>query len=124
MVSHTGMLSWSAQETETDLDVRAVADPSIDPRVPGGPALLRLVDAALAGAPDLDRTAQVVRSELGDSAFVDAAAVIGNFQMMNRVADATGMPLSGSTRRTTGGVIDLLGMGRFDHVDVRSDSDG
>ena len=34
-----------------------------------------------------------VASELGEAAMVDAAAVIGNFQRMVRIADGTGIPL-------------------------------
>ena len=42
-----------------------------------------------------------LRDTLGDEATVDAAAVIGNFNQMNRLADATGMPVGpGSMRRS------------------------
>jgi len=34
-----------------------------------------------------------VRVELGDAALVDAAAVVGNFERMVRIADGSGIPL-------------------------------
>ena len=81
MVAHTGLLSWSAQAPETPIDLRAVTDPSVDPR-----------------------------------ALIAAAAVVGNFQMMNRVADATGMPVGTGRRRQDADLIEQLGLSRFDHL--------
>lgn len=62
-----------------------------DHRVPLAVELVGFVDAVVSG----DRTAaDTARSALGDSggpaAVVDAAAVLANFEMMTRVADATG----------------------------------
>jgi hypothetical protein len=47
---------------------------------------------------------------------VRAAAVIGNFQMMNRVADATGMPVGTGSRGANAELIAELGLDRFDHL--------
>lgn len=110
------MLSWSAEATGTAVDLMAVTDPSIDPQVPGGRLLLDLVDSVLAAEPAA--AASALRAELGEPALVDAAAVIGNFQMMNRVADATGMPVGRGSRQHNAEVISRLGLGRFDHLDI------
>lgn len=102
--------------THTPLEVRAVADPTIDPLTPGGVALLAFVDAVLSGG-DVASTAAAVKAELGAAGLVDAAAVIGNFQMMNRVADGTGIPVGRGSRIRNAALIDQLGLDRFDHTD-------
>lgn len=119
MLAHIGMLSWSASETQTSVDLRAVTDSTIDPLVPGGRCLVRLVDAAF-GLAGLPAGVAALRDELGMAALVDAAAIIGNFQMMNRVADGTGMPVGQGSRQRNAGVIARLGLERFDHVDAES----
>ncbi len=92
-MSHVGMLSSSAEYMGMDLDLRSIGDPSIPSGVPGGNVLLRLVDACLIGDEGDRQTARAaVRSELGDDGLMHAAGVFGNFQMMNRIADATGFP--------------------------------
>ncbi|MGH1488472.1 MAG: hypothetical protein ACRBK7_03625 [Acidimicrobiales bacterium] len=62
--------------------------------MPGGEALLRFVEAAAGSSPDdlaLARTSVV--ETLGVDVMIDAAGVAAAFQMMNRVANATGTPL-------------------------------
>ena len=112
------MLSWSSEINQMPVDVRAITDPSVDPLIPGGVALLRLVDAVLARSTDAIKAARdAVRTEVGEAGLVDAAAIIGNFQMMNRVADGTGMPTGKGTRLRHADLIELLGLARFDHAD-------
>jgi hypothetical protein len=111
------MLSWSSEINQTPVDVRAITDPTIDPLVPGGVALLRFADAVLTRSKDIRVPAGTVAAELGPAGLVDAAAVVGNFQMMNRVADGTGMPTGRGSRVRNAALIDLLGLDRFDHTD-------
>ena len=116
MVAHAGMLSWSAEKTNTPLDLRSVTDRTVDSLLPGGAALLRLVDAVvMRSVGDIAPRANDVNEELGRAGLVDAAGVIGNFQMMNRVADGTGMPVTRGARIRNAEIIDLLGLERFDH---------
>ena len=118
MLSHTGMLSWSSEINQIPVDVRAITDPTIDPLIPGGVALLRLVDAVLTrSSVGIKAAGEAVRAEVGEVGLVDAAAVVGNFQMMNRVADGTGMPTGRGSRVRHAALIDLLGLDRFDHAD-------
>ncbi len=114
------MLSWSAQANQVPVDLLAVTDPTVDPALPGGRALLGFIDAAV----NRDRTRlALARSELGavlgDEAVIRAAAVVANFQMMNRIADATGMPVSNRRRAEMAAVITRLGLDRFDHAPSR-----
>lgn len=115
MLAHAGMLSWSAEETEVPVDLRAVTDPTLDPLLPGGRALLSFVDAALRTPSPTAR--RVLEGELGTEALVTAATVVGNFQMMNRVADATGMPVGQGSRRRHADLIEELGLDRYDHLE-------
>jgi len=41
----------------------------------------------------IERERRALRPLLGDDAFVDVAAVIGSFNVVDRIADATGIPL-------------------------------
>ncbi len=52
-------------------------------------------------------------AELGPEGFVDAAAVLGNFERMNRIADATGIPLDGPVDFVTADLREDLGLNAF-----------
>ena len=111
------MLRASAQVTTTPLEPRAITDRSLDPLLPHGVALLDFVDALLVGSEaDLTRAREKLLEEMGPASLVDAAAVVGNFQMMNRVADATGMPVGKGTLKRTKEWRELLGLDRFNHL--------
>ena len=89
------MLRWSAEVYDYRIDLRGVADPSIHAGVPGARVLVGLVDAFLLGdGTDQEQARHETIDELGSESFVDAAAVFGNFEMMNRVAEGTGIPIS------------------------------
>lgn len=110
------MLRASVDATDVPLDPVAITDRSRDPLLPGGRALLSFVDLVLGDPePARDAARQDVRRELGDEALVDAAGVIGNFEMMNRVADATGMPVGKGSLARTQQWRELLGLDRFRH---------
>jgi len=96
------MLSWSADSTGITWDPRGITDPSIDTKLAGGSELVAFVDAAHGTDPAVTAAARDrVAAVLGSAAVGDAAGVIGNFNQMNRLADATGMPVGpGSLRRT------------------------
>jgi len=96
------MLRASIEAIGAEVDVRAITDPEVDSLVEGGDLLIGMVDATLSG--DLSvrsRVASGVQAMLGPEALVDAAGVIATFSMMNRIADATGMPVGkGALQRT------------------------
>ena len=65
-----------------------------DGGVPHGALLMRFGEAALSGSPEsLTAAREAVRAALGPEATVDAAAVIGVFNAVVKIADATGIPL-------------------------------
>jgi len=107
------MLSWSAEHLGYDLDLRSIGDPAFACGVPGGNALLRLVDAVLADPQDLHAAHGLVRSELGDGGLAHAAGVFGNFQMMNRIAEGTGIPIPRQRIEADREAIEAVGLQRM-----------
>jgi len=107
------MLRASAIAFDYPIDIRAVADPSVDLGVPGGSALMGFVDAVMGVSGDPDDARRAVVDELGPAALVDAASVFGNFEMMNRVAEATGIPVAAAVHERESKTIESLGLDRF-----------
>jgi len=109
------MLSWSVEATGQQVNLKPIAGDGSDPLLPGGRELIDYVTAALSGrgvAEARDRVA----ATLGAPATVAAAAVTGNFEMMNRVADGVGMPVGGGTRRSMAQVIRDLHLDTYPHA--------
>ena len=109
------MLRESAKAFGYDVDLTVVRDPNRANGIPGGSNLLRLVDATLASPESLPTARNAVMEELGAEALVDAAAVFGNFEMMNRVADATGIPVAGAAIERERELISRLDIAGFQH---------
>lgn len=110
------MLRASVEAMGGKVDVRAITDPSVDPLVEGGLALIGFVDAVLGGQETARAiSAETIRSTLGPGGLVDAAGVIGTFSMMNRIADATGMPVGRGAIERTEDLRRLTGIDRFRH---------
>ncbi len=88
------MLRESAIAFGYEIDLAAISDTSIPIGIPGGNLLLHLVDVIHGVSDEALRDVQTALiDQLGPEALVDAAAVFGNFQMMNRVAEGTGIPI-------------------------------
>ncbi len=95
-------------------DPRSITDPAVDPLLAGGRELVAFVDAALGDDEELLATARsALVSVLGGEATVEAAGVIGNFNQMNRLADATGMPVGRGRMETTAALREACGIERF-----------
>ena len=109
------MLRWSAQETGRAAELGAVVDPGADPLLPGGRALIALGRAVKVQQPDR-APLEAVAAALGLAAAVDAAAVAANFQIMNRVVDATGLPVGPRRIEANAAIVDVLGLHRFPHA--------
>jgi len=108
------MLRESALAYGYDIDLRAIADPRIPLGVPGGNILLRFIDAVTGvSTVDIADAQRDVIEELGPEALVDAAAVYGNFAMMNRIAEGTGIPLARQMEAREEGLIEELGLDRL-----------
>ena len=104
------MLRASAQIGQVDVNLKAVSDSSLDPLLPAGPELLTFVDALISNDKEvLDQARSSLQDVAGPDAVTRAALVIGNFEMMNRLLDATGVPVPISM----GGITSELGLPAF-----------
>lgn len=111
------MLSWSAETTNRAVNLEAIASDDGSPGLPGGGELLAFTTATVSREPArIATTRDALVAVLGPEAMVEAAAVIGNFEMMNRIADGVGMPVGGGTRRRMEPLITSLGLDRFPHA--------
>lgn len=109
------MLSWSAFNTDRAVDLAAIANPSLDPLIEGGRALLGFVSSALGEDGHLLQTRTAVIDELGQVAVTRAAAVLAAFEMFNRVADGVGIPVTRARRETGVRAIAELGIEGIAH---------
>ena len=109
------MLSWSIEATNQRIKLRPIAEGKGDPLLPGGTELIGYVNATLDRS-GVAAAREAVVDALGPAAAVDAAAVTGNFEMMNRIADGVGMPVGPGTRTSMAATIQELGLDRFPHA--------
>lgn len=68
-----------------------MVDPAVESRLEAGAELSQLVSALTRGE-GIDAARAALVNTAGDRAAAAATAVCANFQMMNRVVDATGLP--------------------------------
>jgi len=116
------MLRASIETTGGEVDLSGLTDASSAEASPvrGAGALVGFVEATLsaaalsAAAPEIAKARDRVRNELGSEALVDAAAIIGNFERMTRIADGTGIPLDVPVRVATESLRSELGLDRFE----------
>lgn len=85
-----------------------------DGGVAHGAKLLAFTDAVM-GADDgaLERERRALRAVLSDEAFVDTCAVVGAFNVVDRIADATGIALDAGMAAMSGEVRKELDLARF-----------
>jgi len=97
-------------------DLSAVTDggASAQSGIAHGEVLVAFAEAAVAGTgEDLARARSAVVDAMGPDAMVDAAAIIGNFQRMVRIADSTGIPLDAPLARLSADVRADIGIDTF-----------
>ncbi len=88
------MLRASAETTGHEFDLRSVADRSVHPGDETDAALYRFTDALIGRTDDLDDARAALLERLGPRGVVAAASSAGNFEQMNRLVDATGLPIT------------------------------
>jgi hypothetical protein len=108
------LLRASGHHEKADYKLAGVTDPSNPTGVPHGAALLAFVDAALGRDPGALATARAaVIQAVGQAGMLDAAAVIGGFDGITRIADATGIPLEPAKAEAAADFIAELGIDRY-----------
>ena len=97
------MLRASAKATNSTIDLRVITgDDAADGGIPHGSVLTAFAEAVLGNdEARLTDARQLVRDDLGDAALIDSAAVIANYCALDRVADATGIPLEPAKEKNT-----------------------
>jgi len=104
----------SSQVSGNDVDLSAVNGGGGDCGVEHGARLLAFTEAVMADDDEvLARERAALRELLSPEAFVDAAAVIGSFNVVDRIADATGIPLDDMIQAASAEIRDQLDLGRF-----------
>jgi len=84
----------SGQLSGESVDLKAVSGAEVDSGVAHGGVLLAFTEAVMRGeGADVERTRAAVAAALGSEGVVDASAVIAMFNVVDRVADATGIPI-------------------------------
>jgi alkylhydroperoxidase family enzyme len=109
------LLRASGLAQNRDYDLAAVTEAGHgDAGVPHGRLLVEFAEAVL-GEDDaaLSRARVELTSALGSAGLVDAAGVVGLFNAIDRVADATGIPLEAEKAEASGNLLAALGLDRF-----------
>jgi hypothetical protein len=105
------MLRVSSQMTGAEVDIAAV-NGGADAGVEHGELLLAFTEAVMRGEPATAER-ESLRAVLSPESFVDVAAVIGSFNVVDRIADATGIPLDPVMVSMSKEVREQLGLARF-----------
>jgi hypothetical protein len=85
-----------------------------DGGIPQGGLLVAFAEAVLGGDDKhLARVRAKLTTALGTAALVDAAAVVANFNAIDRIADATGIPLDAERVEATADLRAELGIDAF-----------
>ena len=109
-----GLLRASGEFSDQAYRLDAVMNGSGDVGVAGATELLAFADAAVRRDVEaILRSRSSVVAALGESAMLDAAGVIGGFDGITRIADATGIPLEPAKAEQTADFRATLGIDRF-----------
>lgn len=109
----------SGQTNGVDVDLSSVngarnGEPVKDGGVEHGALLVGFVEAVMGDdEAERARAREALLEALGPEAFVDACAVVGAFNVVDRIADATGIPLDDSLKGMTAEVRAELDLARF-----------
>lgn len=99
---------------EVDLHLAVDGSAGSDGGIAHGALLSDFATAAATGdEPALERTRQEILAKLGPEQLVDAAALVAHYEKMDRIADATGIPLDIPMQVLGGEMRDSLGIGKF-----------
>ena len=106
------LLRASSEEAGEKVDLRASIGES-GGGVPHGELLSRFAEAATRRAEGLDQARAALLQAVGPLALVEAAATVGIFNGLVRVADSTGIPLDDGTLRASADFRPELGLNDY-----------
>jgi hypothetical protein len=108
------LLRESSKTKGENYDLTLLTGTGGDGNIPHGALLIQFADAVLGN--DDQRLATIqseIRAKLGDAALVDAAAIAATFNAIDRVADATGIPIEDNKAEMTADFRAALGINAF-----------
>jgi alcohol dehydrogenase class IV len=108
------LLRESSNAKGEGYDLNLLTGAGGDGNIPHGALLVSFADAVL-GTDDqrLDEVRAAIRSRMGNAALVDAAAIVATFNAIDRVADATGIPIEDNKAESTADIRAALGINAF-----------
>ena len=108
------MLRESSKAKGEAYDLSLLTGAKGDGNIPHGALLVAFAEAVL-GSDDrrLADIREAIRVEMGDAALVDAAAIVATFNAIDRVADATGIPIEDGRAGSTADIRATLGINAF-----------
>ena len=110
------MLRESVEALGNEVDLAGViaGGDAVDERIYAGSELIHFAEAILRGTDEELATARdALRALAGPHGVADAAGVTGFFESVNRIADATGLPLDPDIEPLSRGIREELGLDRF-----------
>ena len=108
------MLRASSTAKGETYDLSLLTGAKGDGNIPHGALLVSYAEAVL--GTDDRRLAEVrasIRAQMGDAALVDAAAIVATFNAIDRVADATGIPIEDAKAASTADLRAALDINAF-----------
>ncbi|MFT7652553.1 MAG: hypothetical protein ACI9ON_003860 [Limisphaerales bacterium] len=114
------LLRANSELNEKDTNLLAVTEGTeVESGVPQGMLLSKLVELTLSGEEPAAQAQvrQDLCEQLSPAGLVDAAAVIGNFQRMVRIADGTGIPLDRPVSVVSAKLRNEIGINNFESAD-------
>jgi hypothetical protein len=107
------LLRASGLTANRDYDLATVTGGG-DPGIPHGRLLVEFAETVLGeDEAALSRIRAALLAALGPRGLVDAAAIVGLFDAIDRVADATGIPLEADKAAQSAEIRATLGLDRF-----------
>jgi hypothetical protein len=109
------MLRASSEHNGDEIDIAALTGTAVgDSGIAHGDKLVAFAEAVIGdGAKNIKPARAAVKAALGDAALVDAAGIIGMFNGLDRVADATGAPLEDWKAADTADMRAAIGIDSF-----------
>jgi hypothetical protein len=108
------LLRESSKAKGEAYDLNLLTGAKGDGNIPHGALLVAFAEAVLGG--DDRRLAEIreaIRVRMGEAALVDAAAIVATFNAIDRVADATGIPIEDGRAASTADFRAELGINAF-----------
>jgi hypothetical protein len=114
VTSHLALLRESSRALGAPADLEAaLRDPASDAGVPHGALLKGFARAALVEPDRLAECGAVLRSALGEEAWLEAASTVAAFEGLVRVADATGIEVDDQVFASSADFRAALGIDRY-----------